>query len=271
MFDGKFIATLIALVVAVIAICNFNSNKISSNEGFAGMGHSFTTRVVREVAPSHMAYKKGSTYTVPGTYQSMLSPRTNPSQGIGSKIRFNMPDHKNMASPYGPLNFGNMAKENYHGDNCRRPSTTHTDYTNDNEIINDVTNDNQVEILDSIPVGDMTTMNALGEPQQMVVYDRIIYANKKSRNRAQGDFIRGDIAITPVQHEWFNPSAHPNTDLQTGAMAVMGGIYNENTQQMASLISNTSVDPTVSGVPMSSLKNITDGSQLANINVTAFP
>lgn len=271
MFDGKFIATLIALVVAVIAICNFNSNKVSSNEGFAGMAHSFTTKVVREVAPSQMAYKKGDTYTVPGTYQSMLSPRTNPSQGIGGNVRFSIPNHKHMAAPYDPLNFSYMAKENYNGSKCG----TSTDYTNDNykEIINDIHTDqngNNTEILDSIPVGDMTTMNALGEPQQMVVYDRLIYTNKKSRNRSQGCPVRGDLAIVPIEG-YMRPPANPNTDLQTGAMAVMGGINNETTQKMASLIANTSTEPTVSGVSMASLKNITAGSQLANINVTAFP
>ena len=286
MFDGKFIATLIALVVAVIAICNFNSNKVSSNEGFAGMGHSFTTRLVREVGASQAAYKKGSMYTVPGTYQSMLSPRINPSQGIGSNIRFNMPSHTNMAAPHNPISYSNMAKENYqsNGDRCNPiaqksyhggAQVTPGDYAagNYHEIINDISNDKNgnIEILDSIPVSDMTTMNALGQSEQMVVYDRLIYANKKSRNRALGDFFRGDLAIVPHEGDWFRTSAHPNTDLQPGALAVMGGVDNENTKKLASLIGSTSAEPTLSGVSMASFKNVNTGSQLANINVTAFP
>ena len=301
MFDGKFVATLIALVVAVIAICNFNSNKVSSKEGFAGMGHSFTTKTVREVAPSQAAYEKGCMYSVPGTYQAMLSPRFNPSQGIGANIRFNMPAHENMAVPCEPLTFGNMAKENYRENftqenygcgsggcgavSCGKggsPKAFHggapvtpSDFASGNyhEVLHDISGNQSgnMEVVDSIPVGDMTTVNAMGEAVQTVVYDRLIYANQKSRLRGQGDPIRGDLPIVPCAAEWFRPSVHPNIDLQTGAMAVMGGMDNETNQQMAALIANTSADASVSGVSMASLKNMTTGSQLADLNVTAFP
>lgn len=293
MFDGKFVATLIALVVAVIAICNFNSNKVSSNEGFAGMGHSFTSKVVREVAPSQAAYEKGCMYSIPGTYQAMLSPRFNPSQGIGANIRFNMPDNKNMAVPCEPLSFGNMAKENYTENygcgggtvSCGKGGSpkafhggapvTSSDFAagNYHEILHDISDSQSgnMEVIDSIPVGDMTTVNAMGEAVQTVVYDRLIYANQKSRLRGLGDPIRGDLPIVPCAAEWFRPSVHPNIDLQTGAMAVMGGMDNETNRQMAALIANTSVDGTVSGVNMASLKDIATGSHLADLNVTAFP
>ena len=34
MFDGKFIATIFAIVISVFAICNLNTKKINSIEGF---------------------------------------------------------------------------------------------------------------------------------------------------------------------------------------------------------------------------------------------
>jgi len=62
MFDSKFIATLFAVAISVIAICNINTNKITSNEGF-GFGAnmpSTTTRTDKCVADSWDEYLKGN-------------------------------------------------------------------------------------------------------------------------------------------------------------------------------------------------------------------
>lgn len=62
MFDSKFIATLFAVAISVIAICNINTNKITSNEGF-GFGTnmaSTTTRTDKCVANSWDDYLKGN-------------------------------------------------------------------------------------------------------------------------------------------------------------------------------------------------------------------
>lgn len=295
MFDGKFIATLIALVVAVLAICNFNTKKVSSHEGF-GMLPSRTWKVDRVVAGSQQAAQKGDFYSVPGTYQAMMSPRFSNTQ-YGANIKYNMPSYENQAVPCDPLTFGNMAKENFTsenygcascgggcGPNCNKggvPNSFHggaplmdADYAagNYNQV---ASQDNQgaqyPDAHDMVPVGDMTTVNALGETVQPIVYDRFIFANRNSRLRGLGDPIRGDLPIVPCSAEWFRPSVHPNIDLQQGALAVMGGVDNSTGQAMAELINNTSGDSTISGVNMSTMKNMSTRSAMADVQVTAFP
>jgi len=304
MFDGKFIDTLIALVVAVMAICNFNTKKVSSTEGF-GMLPSRTWKKDVMVASSAQAAAKGDFYSVPGTYQAILNPRFGNTQ-YGSNIRYNMPSYENQAVPCEPLTFGNMAKENYQENftsgattenygcgsckggcsavSCRKggaPKSFHggapqmqADYAagNYNNVVDEVMHDVTYPAATSmLPVGDMTTVNALGETVQPIVYERFIYANRNSRLRGLGDPIRGDLPIVPCSADWFRPSVHPNIDLQQGAMNVMGGIDNGTTQALADLISVTSGDQTIAGVNMASMKNISTGMAMADVNVTSFP
>lgn len=55
-----------------------------------------------------------------------------------------------------------------------------------------------------------------GSVIQPVVYDRMIYANKKSRLVEGADFIRGDLPIAPQNLGWFSPSVQPHIDLRQG-------------------------------------------------------
>lgn len=120
-----------------------------------------------------------------------------------------------------------------------------------------------------LPVTDMRTINAMtsvqtrenrcaiegalaecGAPssvcednQQPIVYDRLIYANARSRLRGAGDMIRGDLPIVPVLPEsnpdslvMFRPSITPSIDLQQGALTVLGGYDNTTQQQLNTLI-----------------------------------
>lgn len=290
MFDCKFITTLIALVVAVLAICNFNTNKVTINEGYLGNLPSMITTKDRVVASSREAAAKGDFYSVPGTYQSILNPRFSNVQ-YGSNIRYNMPSYNNMAVPFEPLTFGNMAKENYKENftngagGCRQgdaPNSSHSgggplmpaDYAsgNYNKVVNQALQEVQYpDATDMIPVGDMTTINALGETVQPIVYDRFIYANRNSRLRGLGDPIRGDLPIVPCNAEWFRPSVHPVVDLQQGAMNVIGGIDNETTNALAELINATSGDTTIAGVNLSSMKNTLTGQAMSSLNIVAFP
>lgn len=300
MFNGRFIATLIALFAAVLAICKFNTRE-SSNEGFGFGGlPSMTWKVDRVMAGSQQAAQKGDFYSVPGTYQAILNPRFSNTQ-YGSQIRYNMPSYDNMATPCDPLTFGNMAKENYQegytenygcgscGGGCSAVSCQkggapkaisagaplmESDYAagNYNQVVAEA---NQAmsypDATDMVPVGDMTTVNALGETVQPIVYDRFIYANRNSRLRGLGDPIRGDLPIVPCAADWFRPSVHPNIDLQEGAMNVIGGVDNSTTRALAELINTTSGDHTIAGVNMASMRNMTTGSSMADLNVTAFP
>lgn len=78
---------------------------------------------------------------------------------------------------------------------------------------------------------DMCNVNMLGTESQPVVYDRVMYSNSRSRTRGQGDYIRGDLMITPDNYKpgggghpgWFQVSAKPNRDLNPGAMEHLFG------------------------------------------------
>jgi hypothetical protein len=300
MFDGKFIATLIALVVAVMAICNFNTHKTTSHESFGFGGPSMTWKKDVVVAGSQQAAAKGDFYSVPGTYQAILNPRFS-SVDYGSSIRYNMPSIENQGVPCEPLTFGNMASENYQENfttenygcggcgggcgsvGCRKggaPKSFHSGAPimpanfaagNYNEVLDQTyESSNYPEINDMIPVGDMTTVNALGETVQPIVYDRFIYANRNSRLRSQGDPIRGDLPIVPCAAEWFRPSVHPSIDLQQGAMNVLAGVDNGVTRAMGDLINNASGETTIAGVNLAGMKNMSTGMAMADINVTAF-
>jgi len=58
--------------------------------------------------------------------------------------------------------------------------------------------------------------SATGKMIQPVIYDRIIYANRKSKLIDGADFIRGDLPIFPQNLGWFSPSVQPHIDLRTG-------------------------------------------------------
>jgi len=273
MFDGKFIATLIALVVAVMTICNFNTKKVSSTEefGFGGLP-SMTWKTERVMAPNLAAVKKGDFYSIPGTYQSSLNPRFS-NVDYGANIKYNMPSNEKLAVPCDPLTFGNMAKKSYQEKFTTGAPLMEADYTSGNykDVISQPPQGVQYPSpTDMMPVGDMTTVNSLGETVQPIVYDRFIYANRNSRLRSHGDPIRGDLPIVPCAAEWFRPSVQPNIDLQQGAMNVLAGLNNETTQAMSELINSTSGDRTIAGVNLESNRMSGTSGSLSTVNVAAF-
>ncbi len=78
---------------------------------------------------------------------------------------------------------------------------------------------------------DMCSVNMLGAESQPVIYDRVMYSNIRSRNRGQGDYIRGDLMIAPDNYkpgggghpQWFQVSAKPERDLNPGCMEFLFG------------------------------------------------
>ena len=261
MFDGKFIATLFAVAVSVFAICNFNTKKVSSNEGF-GMNPSMTWKVQRE----QQDVGNKQFYSVPGNYQAMLSPRFDPGQH-GAYVKYNTPSHDKMAAPQHPLTYGNMARENFTESSSRCSAGAPLMQANHaagnyNSVVGDYP-----DATDMLPVQNMSTINTVGEngePVQAYVIDRLIYANRNSRLRSLGDPIRGDLAIAPCSASWFRPSVHPGIDLQQGAMNVMGGLTNETALAMASLINSTSGHSTIGGVDMTSPESVASLRSLSN-------
>lgn len=300
MLDSKFFFTLIGLIISVFAICNTNMSP-SINEGFWGTpGRAL--KVMREVHPS-----KGRAYSVKNNYQSMLgndkfvsrpsfqgrlSPRfTN--TDLGANIRYNLPSYSNQASPSHPLAFGDMAKEGYQDTygvaKCGKGGVSlgqtslsapvpvvSSDINYQTEMKDIYNSDHTTPIISDglVQVSDMTTINALGQDEQSIVYDRFIYANKKSNGHAQGDFIRGDLAIAPCGGNWFSVHPNPLTDLNRGALNVIGGNGSENADAMASLINATSAgyENIIAGVDINMSNQFSTNTSAGggDIHITSF-
>lgn len=281
MFDSKFVITLLGLIVAVFAISNMNAAKVASITEAFGMNPSRVWKVDRITASSPEAAKKGDFYSVPGTYQAILNPRFS-NVDYGANIRYNMPSYENQASPCNPLTFGNMVKENYgcgsSAPNSFNPSVKATEpgfaAGNYNDVLDSVySNASYPEASSTLPVGDMTTINADGESVQPIIYDRYIYANRNSRLRSQGDPIRGDLPIVPSGGDWFRPSVHPSIDLQQGALSVIGGNQNETSNALSELIYSASGNAAtiIGGVDMSTQFAARAGGGMNDVTITAFP
>lgn len=117
-----------------------------------------------------------------------------------------------------------------------------------------------VEVVSQLPMGTMSTVDAEGNQTNPVVYQNFIFANQKSRLRAMGDPIRGDLPIVPCSGSWF--SVHPNVglDLQQGAMNVLAGNANQTARATAQLITaaNGVVTPLAGDpAPFAGLGNMT--------------
>jgi hypothetical protein len=288
MFDGKFIATLFAIAVSIFAICNFNTKKITSHEGFGF--NNLTYRKEKVCACGKEAAERGDFYsntnchdgehcienkdperggyqTVPN-YQANISPRFS-NVNHGAHIRYNTPSQEYLASSCDPLTFGGMAREDFttgskeyfDADKFVESSGKYNEYSGQSE--------EYPEVSSMVPVGDMRSHNALGEDTQAICYDRYIYANKKSNLRRYGCPIRGDMAISPPVGNWFTVSASV-LDLQQGAISVIAGPGNGSGLALADMINTHSGHTAISGVDMSTHKNNFTTQNMSTVQVTAF-
>jgi hypothetical protein len=92
------------------------------------------------------------------------------------------------------------------------------------------------------------------ELKKYTTYDRFIFSNAKSRQYGQGDWIRGDLPIAPVppnsdpaSNVWFRPAARPATDLNQGALNVLGGYDNESSKALQTLVGESQCNMTAFG------------------------
>lgn len=296
MFDGKFIVTLIALIISIVAICNFDSKTHDNiKEDFLGSLPSMQakpTAVVKNPAT-------GQFFSVPGTFQSAIAPRFSNTQ-YGANILYNLPSKQHLASPTSPLGYGAMAQEDYVHDkkNIQKRAPQHrenyvascgkggselaseyrvaplmqADYANGNfNQLLDSALEGMQPVSDQFAIGNMEMLGMDGNVTQPIVYDRLMFANRNNRTRSQGDWIRGDLPIVPCNTGWFQVAANPVLDLQQGAMFVLGGMDNSSTQQMAALFNDSNGSTTMAGMNMSSQQLSSIGAGMNDINVTAFP
>jgi hypothetical protein len=265
MLNGKLFVTVVALALAVLTI---SGNTLLGGEpvveNFFG-GLQFSTRampVIENTATGQQSAYSGN-YLNPNMgsgqffsapqYQAIIAPRFS-NLNYGANIKYNMPDRANMASPCEPLTFGNMAKENYTkenygcgtnppscgkggygmgakvgGDDCAVPPG----YTNGNyqDVYNSLRGESIASSSD-LPIASMSAMDGFGNEEQFVAFNRIMVANTKSssRLRAQGDPIRGDLAIVPCQTGWFSTYPDIARDIQEGAMNVLTDVAPTSSQ-----------------------------------------
>jgi hypothetical protein len=272
--------TLLALIGVVSALC---INSSSGKEGFAGLGHSFTFKTSREVStPNGMM-------SVPGLYQADISPRMS-NVGYGAAIRYNPPDRKHMAVPVNPVEHGNLAvggmKENFSGPKCG-PSGANKGSVYGMTGIRNMPEPNYkapghkaaesklqtFEVTSALPVSTMVDTVTSGATSQAVVYDRFMYANQKSRLYGAQDHFRGMPPIVPNLGGWFNVAVNPNIDLNTGALAVMGGLNNETQKETMGMISAMTggLQQTMGGVNLGNQYTTEMGAGGADIMLSTFP
>ena len=128
---------------------------------------------------------------------------------------------------------------------------------------------------DSLPVGNMTSMSAAGEPSQEIVYERYMFANQKSRSYGNADYIRGDLPIAPKYTGWFDSFPTISRDLNPGALAVMGGGLHNPVYSLINADSGGAITTmggmNLAGVDMTPRYNLGLSDSISSVNVTGFP
>jgi Family of unknown function (DUF5850) len=112
----------------------------------------------------------------------------------------------------------------------------------------------------AVPLDDADPMT-----EQVINYDRLIFANQKSRLNGRGDPIRGDLPIVPINDGWFRPSVNANIDLRQGAINIIAGNDNSTSNALRALQDEWS------GKTVLFQKDGLSQSAPSNLFVTAFP
>ena len=280
--------------VALITILSMWLNTSSSTESppinpdtkenFAGLGVSFKAKADRELRGDD-----GYFYSVPPNLQAALAPRFSGTASYGPYLNQQMPARNMQGVPINPLTYqntvktcgesgqdgmgnmlGTMKRCNAVSENFETvaPNFSSTNYAASEDKLrarrNLVTNDMLPEMSDE----------AAMSVAQPIIYDRLIYANQRSRLHGLGDPIRGDLPIVPISGEWFRPSVQPNIDLRDGAMMILGGQDNSTARATMALMRQSSGNSmsTFAGAPvMANQTNIGYSAGGADIIATAFP
>lgn len=197
-------------------------------------------------------------YEVPGQKDKNLIDRFSPN-GLGSAVNYNLPDVEHLGTT--PEQYANIV-EGYCGESNNFDSSKTPEYVDANEV--------------------KPMPSAMESDQDIkVIYDRQIYAPTKSKSCSQGDWIRGDLPIVNINPTigdansliWGRPAANPVTDLNSGAMAVLGGAYNDTCRDLASLQQRSSdgLWNIAGGSPWKRLENTPYGAMENNPVNNALP
>jgi len=104
------------------------------------------------------------------------------------------------------------------------------------------------------------------QERDLIVRDRLIYANGNSRNQSQGDPIRGDLPIIYNEPGLYTPhqARNPTKNLRAGALSVMG-----DSKAISQLIHEASMGSvnTIAGVDVSRDESIAKDLRTSSIQV----
>lgn len=270
--------------VALFSLVMFCVQKVMSGKTMENFINYPQTVMVDTINPQTGASVPGNNqaqlvppvFTVNGTQEAPLSPRFS-STGYGANITYNLPEVKNLAvEPNNPLQLNPMQYANLVEKNEIKESKENFTYpsgTPPQEAQQKRGSLETSETVSALPLQNMSMTSSGGNTKSQVPLnlDRFIVANRKSRLYGQGDYIRGDIQTVPLlpnsdpnSSVWFRPSVNPSRDLNPGAMAVLGGAYNETNRQTVQLQmqSNSGSLNTFSGVSWTPPANTAVGQAL---------
>lgn len=248
--------------IAVASLICYTLRKKDIKEGFGNIPAQ-TIKRMPEVKVQNRY--QADVFSVPPNYQGNLPPRFS-NTGYGAYILYNIPEEENLGVPKYPLTFGGNVREGY-----AKEARANLDASLDARIL-PVSNDINTQAgarqfqaaaaEGTFKVGDGL---ALPDGTQIYNYDRLVYAQKRSRLHGLGDPIRGDLAIAPIQGDWFRPSAYPNIDLRQGAVTTISGNDNATARELRALQSD------YSGKAALAQKDISFDGRQSDIFITAFP
>lgn len=282
--SNKIYVALAIVVMAVLAYIAWKRANGGTQENFLGNLPSMSAVVDTVVkSPSTMSSVQNTAGQMevsngceadlgwvqyPG-FQSQLSPRFDGTNSYGSQIRYNPPSSDNLAVPPSG-GYGGVVSESYSTGDMTDPSN-YAQISSDQGLVRKNMDDDVV-----LPISDMRYNSVSGESgagdEQPIVFDRLMYSTRRTKLRAQGDPIRGDLPIVPCDASWFRPSVQPAVDLQQGAMQILNG--DGSTQRsMEELIYKTSggTDTTIGGLDMAPQLMTEYSGGLSDVSVTAFP
>ena len=278
--NSNFIS-IIGLLLSLYIVCNVQEIR----EGWNGMPP-MTAIVQQSVTTpdgkttplqqnSNLSTSINPTYYSTPSYTSAAPPRFS-SVGFSAGVKYNIPNSSilgNTVPSSSPYSISPPSIEKFTPSGCAVPAPSTTPKTGFGSSGNDTNQSGSKtssSFSNSTPM--MTSFGEAGEESPVVVTNNLMWTNSRSNLRSQGDWLRGDLAIVPCEPGWFRPSVVPSRDLQTGALAVIGGINNATAAATASLMfSNTAgLSSSFAGVPISST-SINGVSSNGGVSYTAFP
>jgi hypothetical protein len=255
------------LVVAVVVVAIFagivyhQRDKKDKKEGFLLGVHLApsisTTQVARKLTHAGFDGKIVSN----ANYQSIPAARFG-NVNFAANLKYALPDKANMAfdkdapmipamekfeQPKTASQFANLVKEGYCGQASSAPSQGQGSMMM--AQLNKDAEKNPVKLMSDTTVGKgMDTLDIYGNPAQVYTVDRLMYSTSKGRyRRANTDYIRGDLAITPCNQGWFYSAGAPAVDLNKGALQALGGFDLGSAKETMALVHKYSGNTTQTG------------------------